>query len=197
MTGSECAWLRVESIHMSVTTNPYAPPKARVEDVVQASSDAEAIRREFLKHETSVRSIGTLYYLAGGLLCVSAIFLAYVYFRVQSQVPVTIITPIYVLLGVLSILLGRGIKSLRPWARTTAVVLACVGLLAVPVGTAINGYILYLLLSKKGQRIFEADYADIVAATPHIQYRGSLLTWILLAVALVLFVTIMSVSFFR
>ena len=76
MTGSECAWLRFESIHMSVTTNPYAPPKARVEDVVQSSSDAEAIRREFLKHETSVRSIGTLYYLAGGLLCVGALFLA-------------------------------------------------------------------------------------------------------------------------
>jgi hypothetical protein len=197
MTGSECAWLRVESIHMSVTTNPYAPPKARVEDVVQSSSDAEAIRREFLKHETSVRSIGTLYYLAGGLLCVGALFLAYVYFSVRSQVPVTIIAPIYVLLGVLSILLGRGIKSLHPWARTTAVVLACVGLLGVPVGTAINGYILYLLLSKKGKRIFEADYADIVAATPHIKYRESLLTWILLTVAIVLFVAIVTVSFFR
>ena len=182
---------------MSVTTNPYAPPKARVEDVVQSTSDADAIRREFLKHETSVRSIGTLYYLAGGLLCISALFLGYVYLKVQNQVPVMIITPIYVLLGVLSILLGRGIKSLRPWARTTAVVLACVGLLGVPLGTAINGYILYLLLSKKGKRIFEPDYAEIIAATPHIKYRGSLLTWILLAIAIVLFVGIMTLSFFR
>ena len=177
--------------------NPYAPPKARVEDVVQPLADAEAIRREFLKHETSVRSIGTLYYLAGGLLCVGAVFLAYAYFSVRNETPLMFITPIYLLLGVLSILLGRGIKSLRTWARTTAIVLACVGLLGVPVGTAINGYILYLLLSKKGKRIFEEDYAAIVAATPQIKYRGSVLTWILLGLALVLFVGIMTVAFFR
>ncbi len=182
---------------MSVTVNPYAPPKARVEDVVQSSPDAEAIRREFLKHETSVRSIGTLYYLAGALLCISALFLGYVYFNARSQVPVMLITPIYLLLGVLSILLGRGIKSLRPWARTTAIVLACVGLLGVPVGTAINAYILYLLLSKKGKRVFAEDYAAIIAATPQIKYRGSMLTWILLAIALVLFVAVMTASFFR
>jgi hypothetical protein len=186
-----------ESHDRAVTINPYAPPKARVEDVVQSTSDAEAIRREFLKHEASVRSIGTLYYLFGGLACIGALLLGYLYFTVRSQLPVMVITPIYVLLGVLSILLGRGIKSLRPWARTTAVVLSCVGLLGVPVGTAINAYILYLLLSKKGKRVFEEDYAAIVAATPQIKYRGSVLTWILLGLLLLLFMGVMAASLFR
>jgi hypothetical protein len=48
--------------------NPYAPPKANVEDVREAASEEEVVRREHIKHETSVRSIGTLYYLSGGLM---------------------------------------------------------------------------------------------------------------------------------
>jgi hypothetical protein len=182
---------------MAVAINPYAPPKARVEDVVQPMPDAEAIRREFLKHETSVRSIGTLYYLAGGMLCIGGLFLGYAYFSLRNELPLIFVAPLYLLLGALSILLARGIKSLRPWARTTAIVLACVGLLGVPVGTAINGYILYLLLCKKGKRIFEGDYAGIIAATPQIKYRGSVLTWTLLGIALLLFIGIMTAAFFR
>jgi len=101
------------------------------------------------------------------------------------------------LLGVLAILLARGIRALRPWARTTAIVLSGVGLLGFPVGTAIHGYILYLLLCRKGKRLFAQDYADIIAATPQIQSRGSVLTWILLGLALALFLALTTVAFIR
>jgi hypothetical protein len=182
---------------MSAATNPYAPPKARVDDVVQSVTDAEAIRREYLKHEASVRSIGSLYYLSGGLLCIAAIGLIGMYFTSRHEWPMITFGPVYAVLGVLGIFLGRGIRHLRPWARTTSIVLGCVGLLGFPVGTLINAYILYLLLSSKGKRVFAPDYPDIIAATPHIKYRGSALTWILLGVVVILFVALAAVAIFH
>ncbi len=56
------------------------------------------------------------------------------------------------------LVVARGVRKLAPWARITTIVLAAIGLLGFPVGTLINGYILYLMLSKKGKRIFEDDY---------------------------------------
>jgi hypothetical protein len=49
-------------------------------------------------------------------------------------------------------------------------------------GTLINGYILYLLLSAKWEMVFSAEYRDIIDATPHIKYRTSILIWMLLGI---------------
>jgi hypothetical protein len=46
------------------TANP-APLKASVEHVSRARAEAEAVRLEHLAHESSVRSIGTMYYFGG------------------------------------------------------------------------------------------------------------------------------------
>jgi hypothetical protein len=50
----------------------------------------------------------------------------------------------------------------------------------------IGAYVLVLLRSAKGRRIFARDYASIVAATPHIEPGGSRVVWIVFAVAAVL-----------
>jgi hypothetical protein len=76
-------------------------------------------------------------------------------------------------------------------------VLAAIGLLGVPFGTLINGYILYLLLSHKGQRIFAADYPEIVAATPHIKYRTSAAVWVLLGLVALLIVGLLMAALLR
>jgi len=56
------------------------------------------------------------------------------------------------------------------------------------VGTLINGYILWLVLSKKGRFILSKDYAAIVAATPHVKYRTSpwILVWIVVGAILLM-----------
>ncbi len=185
---------------MPAAVNPYAPPKARVEDVIQGSSEAESIRREHIKHEASIRSIGILNYLGGGALCFAAIGLILMGLTGKANTTVPFATALgfaYLILGVLGILLGRGVRHLRPWARITSIVLAVIGLLGFPVGTLINGYILYLLLSQKGQRIFAADYPEIVAATPHIKYRTSMLVWVLLTVVALLIVSLLMVAILR
>ncbi|MFL6548831.1 MAG: hypothetical protein ACJ8OJ_09050 [Povalibacter sp.] len=176
---------------MSSQVNPYAPPTSLVEDVVTADSEAESIRQEHIKHETSVRSIGLLYYFGGGIMAMGAIGF-FVAGLVTKMPPfATGIIVIYGALGVLSIVLARGIRALAPWARTTSIVFACIGLLGFPLGTLLNGYILYLLLSEKGKRVFALDYPEIVAATPHIKYKTSIVVWIALAILILAIVGIL------
>ncbi len=167
-----------------MSANPYAPPQARVADVLESSGEAEAIRREHIRHEASIRSIGILYYLgAVGLsLAVVGLNLAK-QTRAAENVAAIGICAVF---GVLLLVAGWGIRKLRPWARVTCIVLSFLGLFNFPSGTLIDGYILYLLFSKKGRRIFASDYPDIVAATPDVKYRTSMVTWIALGLVLVL-----------
>lgn len=182
---------------MAQTINPYAPPKARVEDVVPEMGEAVAIRTEHIKREAAIRSIGTLYYLGGVVVCLVAISLilgasssiSRSLYNPQS-LPIGVGVAILLVIGVLSLFVARGLRQLRPWARTTTIVLSAIGLLRVPLGTLFNAYILYLLLSEKGRRIFQSDYPDIVAATPDVKYRTSVVIWILLGILVLLIVTL-------
>jgi hypothetical protein len=67
---------------------------------------------------------------------------------------------------------------LKPWVRIPAIILAALGLLGFPVGTIINGYVLYLLLCARGRYILTPEYEEIRKATPHVHYRTSVVVWI-------------------
>jgi hypothetical protein len=165
--------------------NPYAAPAARVEDV-GASSEAEAIRRAHISHEASIKAVGLLYYLGGiGVTLVAVAALA----GAPSAPSDVAIVLLLVALGAAQLFAGWGVRALRSWGRIVGCVLSAIGLLGFPIGTLINGYILYLFLSKKGRTIFAPAYQDVIAATPHVKYRTSVLVWIFLAllIGLILF----------
>jgi hypothetical protein len=183
---------------MSAVVNPYAPPRARVDDRAPASSEAEEIRQEHIKHEASIRSIGILYYLSGGLMVLLGGGLIVGSFATKMEALLIGLSVVYLGIGVLMLFVARGVRTLQSWARTTTIVLAAIGLLGFPVGTLINGYILYLMLAAKGKRIFEDDYKDIVEATPHIKYRTSVIVWIMVGLLLLAAIGIIAaVSFGR
>jgi hypothetical protein len=186
---------------VSEQSNPYAPPTVRVADVCGADSEAEAIRREHIKREASVRSIGLLYYM------VSVVFgfatLGEISMMAARRELTSLALLFYLAFCGLLIVLGRGVRKLRSWARITAIVLTGIAILlnisplisvgysaAAPVmtGILINAYILYLLLSQKGRRIFVQEYQGIVAATPHIKYRTSIVACIALGLLLLFIV---------
>jgi hypothetical protein len=183
-----------EPIAMSDAVNLYAPPKAQVEDVVPDMGEADAIRREHIKTEASIRSVGILYYLGGFILCVAAIgFLggtSHVTFARNPGLPPGVVGVMYLVFGVFSLFLAWGIRRLRPWARVAGIVFTSIGLLGFPVGTLINAYILYLFLCKQGKRIFASDYPEIIAATPGVKYKTSIVVWIVLALLLLAIVGI-------
>jgi hypothetical protein len=177
---------------MPETINPYAPPKAEVADVVPTLAGEAGIRQEHIKTEAAIRSIGVLYYLFGGLMLLGSVVLLA---RVGSPAfadgfPIAGFVLLFLVLGLAAIFVGRGIRNLRPWARIAVIMLASlgciVGVAKLSLGILVQVYILYLLFSKKGRRIFASDYPDIVAATPEIKYRTSIVIWILLGLVVLL-----------
>jgi len=181
---------------MSAAVNPYSPPRARVDDVAQADSEAEEIRQEHIKHEAAIRSVGILYYLSGGLMVLLGGAMLFGSFATTLGALGAGLSIVYAGLGVLMLFVARGVRKLESWARTTTIVLAAIGLLGFPVGTLINGYILYLMLSKKGKRIFADDYKDIIEATPHVKYRTSIVVWIVLGILLLAFIGLIAAAVF-
>lgn len=180
-------------------TDPYAPVVIEDNAPVAWAGDTEAeqIRNMYLSHEASVKSVGLLYllgagigillgllYIVGGLIAlgssVGAASASFAFFFVFLAGIVAFA------MSVFQLFLGLGLRRLTPWCRIGAIVLSCIGLIAIPIGTIISGYILYLLLSKKGEFIFTDEYKRVIAATPHIKYRTSIIVWIFLGLLLFL-----------
>ena len=163
--------------------NPYAAPTAPVEDV-SANAQAEAIRKAHISHEASIKAVGLLYYLGG-----IGVTLAAAGGLIGARDASMGLTLLLIGLGVGQFFAGWGVRALRRWGAIVGCILSAIGLIGFPIGTVINGYILYLFLSKKGRTIFAPEYQDVIAATPHVKYRTSILVWIFLAllVALIAF----------
>lgn len=159
---------------MSEAVNPYAAPTAPVEDV-PANPEAEALRRAHIGHEASIKAVGFLYYL--GAVLGTLIGLA---FLVGMRGADAASGAVLLAIGVAQLFAGYGVRRLRRWARILGCILSAIGLLAFPVGTLINAYILYLFLAKKGRTIFSEDYQRVIEATPHVKYRTSIILWIFL-----------------
>jgi len=148
-------------------------------------SAVDEIRKQYLKHEASVKSIGFLYFLGGtGLFIVGTAGIIASSVRSSGSEMVTCV--ILFGLGIGQFCVGCGLRRLKRWARVPSGILSGLGLLAIPIGTLINAYILYLIFSTKGKMVFSDEYHDIIKQTPHIKYRTSIVIWIVLGLFLVL-----------
>jgi len=173
---------------MTEAVNPYAAPRARVDEVA-ANPEAEATRRAHITQEASIKAVGFLYYLGG----VGILFAAFGALSGAREAPSgPYLAMLFFALAIGQFVAGWGVRKLRPWARIVGCVISAIGLLGFPVGTLVNAYILYLFLSKKGRTIFSPQYQDVIAATPHVKYKTSIIVWIFLAliVALIAFALI-------
>ncbi len=171
------------------SVNPFAPTAHVEETIASPVADVHRYREYHIAHEASVKSIGVLYYLGAivlipvGIASVAGAFSP----GADDAILMGIVGAVCLGFGALWIWLARGLRGLRPTARIVACIVSGFGLLSIPFGTIINGYILYLLLSQKGQAIFEPSYQRVIEETPDVKYRTSLIVIVLL-VLLVLFV---------
>lgn len=176
--------------------NPYAAPLTTAIPPTKPSTDIEAIRRQYLSHEASIRSFGMLYMIGGVLSILVGIIVVFTGFtpvpnRGPNDFPTVILIPlglVYLGLGGLQLWVAMGLRKLSSAGQIGATVLAAIGLLAIPIGTLISGYLLYLLWSKKGMFVFTPEYRDIRAKTPHIKYKTSIIVWVFVALLLLLMV---------
>jgi hypothetical protein len=167
--------------------NLYEAPKAPVADVPQASFEAENLRKLHVSHEASIKSVGLLYIFGGLMLLFVGVvtMVAMLAGSMESGPWVGLYGFFLLALGIGYSWSGMGLRRLSTWARKPAAGLACLGLLAFPAGTLINGYILWLFLSAKGRMIFSSEYAEIVRITPHIKHRTSIIVWIFVVLLVV------------
>ncbi|MBL9169003.1 MAG: DUF4339 domain-containing protein [Verrucomicrobiales bacterium] len=161
----------------------------RLQEGVSSSTGAEEVRKQYLKHEASVKSVGVLYLLGGILLTGMSLVTLGTGIAGGGVLEAVFVTALLLLLGAAQLFVGSALRRLRPWARIPTAVLSAIGLVGFPLGTIINGYILYLVLGKKGKMVFSPEYAAVMEQTPHIKYRTSILIWVLLGVV-VLFIAL-------
>jgi len=167
--------------------NPYQTPTADIEGVTDDKrANAELIRKENINHEAAIRSVGILYYVATVVLLLAAVAQVIVFVADNETVGSEwiLLVGFFGVLAAIYYWLGSGLRALRRNVRIVAGVFAALGLLSFPVGTLINGYILYLLFSAKGKLVFSEEYQAVVDATPHIKYKTSAIIWILVGVLL-------------
>lgn len=176
-------------------SNPYASPLTPA-DTSFISTSSEAMRQAHIKHEASVKSVGTLYFL--GTLILGGLGILLLYFTLAAPRPVPAsqwgVGGFYVILAAVQICVAIGLWRLQPWARWGAVAYSTLGLLGFPIGTLISAYILYLLLCEKGRVVFSAEYKQVIAETPHIKYKSSKFMIILLVVLVLVFALLISAS---
>jgi hypothetical protein len=174
----------------------WSPPKAELRDVGPSENpEAVDIRQRHINHEASVRSAGTLYYLSGILLILAGAVGMFNNGIIPGPTRNIIFSAFFFGLGALQFWIGSGLRGLKSRGRIGGGIISTIGLLGFPMGTLINAYILYLLFSSKGATVFSKEYQQVIAQTPDIKYRTSIIVWIFLAllVALVGFAFISSI----
>ncbi|MEM8954609.1 MAG: hypothetical protein AAGD22_10700 [Verrucomicrobiota bacterium] len=175
--------------------SPYRPPTSQeVSAVADSAPEADQIRQEHIKHEASVRSIGLLYWLGGAIVVVAG--LVGLFDSEDEPVLGMGIALVLLLLGGLQLWTGTALRKLRKWAKIPVGIISGIGLIGFPLGTIINAYILYLVFCKKGGMVLSDGYKDVIAETPHIKYKTSVIMWILLGILILLFVFALIGAFF-
>lgn len=146
-------------------------------------SPEEQARKAHLNHESSVRAVGLLYLLLAAFFLFSGLG-GFVYSVAVLRGEDLAFGISFSVLGAVLVWTGIGVLRLKPWARILTGIFSSVGLLAIPIGTVVNAYILYLLFSKKGITVFSADYKRVIAETPQIKSRVTVFFWIVVGLML-------------
>jgi hypothetical protein len=182
-----------------MSDNPYAPSGSSYSDAsLDANFDlsqAELIRKSHLSHEANIQSFGCLYTLGGIMGILIGIFYIGLGIFVMAGgenpqagvnpmaagIMTTLIGVVFLAIAVAQLFAGRSMQTLNPSGKILAIVVAAIGAILLPVcGTVISGYLLYLLVSAKGEMVFSSAYKEVMQATPHIRYRTSMIVWIFL-----------------
>ena len=99
----------------------------------------------------NIRALGILYFLSAGVLAIGALGILFIPYetdewnlvaRIVGSIPAAAFAAGFLVVGI-------GLRKLRPWAYKFGIFFACLGLLAIPIGTIIHGIILIVLIRSK------------------------------------------------
>lgn len=177
---------------MNVEENPFASPQVASDPVGLSGqgggdlSAAEDIRKAHLGREGTIKLIGVLYYLSAGFLGFSTVNSG-VLFALSAREGFLpnqhmLLNPVLLAaLGGFFLWLGWGLRRLRSGPRVVAIVISVIGLIGFPVGTTVSAFVLYLLCSKKGGKVFSPEYLEVIRQTPRVKCKTPIFGAILIA----------------
>lgn len=160
--------------------NPYQTPAAIVADPVGDDADV-ALRQAHLRHEVQLKSVSSLYFLLSLVLGLAGASVIASVFLAGTLSPWALGGVVYLAIAVGLGTVAVGFRRLRPWVRIPGGILSTLGLLGFPVGTLINGWILFLMFGAKGRVVLSPGYQRVIEATPQLRYQRTLGDWIALA----------------
>ncbi len=148
--------------------NPFEAPTVDAALPADERSIEEQTRRAHLPTESRLRSISALFVIAAlGALGVGFVRSSR---GVRSgEVEELLAGLAFCAVGVVVLMTAVGLWRIDRRARFVAVALALPLLIQPPVLTALAVYIMFILLSKKGETVFSEAYAAVIAATPDIR----------------------------
>jgi hypothetical protein len=179
----------------------YRPPAANLEFADAAVPEAVAIREAHIGHERQLKSVGLLFGLGAVMMLITlfAVMLPGDDGGPDTTRQMAGVIGGSLLIGLLAAAAGAlayGYRTLSPWVKYIGTPVSMLGLLAIPLGTLIHAYILYLLWCEKGRRVLAPDYAAIIRATPQVRYKRTVGDWIALALLLLLVVGLVAMLLF-
>jgi hypothetical protein len=124
--------------------------------------------------ETHVKVLAVLQIALGVLCLFAAVFLTLVFIGAFGAVSVSddpdaaialpfigltgaALVTFLLLLSLPGIITGIGLLRVRPWARILGIALSILGLMAIPFGTVVGIYGIWVLFSKETERLFAAQ----------------------------------------
>src|SRR6266568_944541 len=111
---------------------------------------------------TLVTVIVILHFVGGALMLLGAVGMIVPAIGSQSseRVPLVIFGIVLLILGALSLAAGVGLWKMREWGRTLQIVLACIGLLGIPLGTIISILLLVYFTRPHVKLLFSGKRLD-------------------------------------
>ncbi len=168
--------------------NPYAAPQSQV---LQNTPQEEVERMQHINTEATIKSVGMLYYLATfGLLAAGAVTL--MEGKPTEDIPPQLLGAILILMALAYGVTAYGLRRLKGWARIPTIIFSCIGLLGFPVGTLINAYILVKVMGQQGKFVMTPEYHRIIAVTPHVKRKSSIVALVLLALLLIVLIGVIA-----
>lgn len=181
----------------------YRPPLANLvfADREAADPDVVAIREAHIGHERQLKSIGLLFGLGAAMLLLALLALLLPGDdggpgNARQMAGVVGGGLIIGLFAAAAGALAYGYRTLAPWVKYVGTPVSMLGLLAIPMGTLVHAYILYLVWCEKGRRVLAPDYAAIIRATPQVRYKRTVGDWIALALLVLLVVGLAAMLLF-
>lgn len=173
--------------------NPFAAPLA--DDSTWAGpgvgSEAAQLREQHINHEASLKTIGFLHYLAAissGLGVVAAVggLLSDAAGGGNTDIMPTLLgTTVLAVIAFAYGAIGRGLRHFQRWVRPWATITSLLGVFWFPVGTILGLIFVYLLWCRKSNIVFSEEYKQVIAQTPHVKRKTSIIVKIFLGLLLV------------